>query len=230
MRPISFYAGAAIALAALTAGAQAANPGAVRITDRASAAVNVSPATYGSYSGPVVDHGDCNQCPPGHGGCLHGCCLHGCNPLACAHCLATYPCHRLHDALHSYIGVTQSLAQPGDGIYRLPVHYQRFWPTHWYGQPGAVYTPTFPMVYMPTDTTQLGFYYQRVPYWQPRPGLLPGPFAAGGEISVDGGAGAGGYIESPGVIGPDGGATMPPPPAPPVEASRGGLRTRLGLN
>ena len=228
MRPISSYAAAAIALAALTAGAQAANPGSVRITDRASAAVNVSPASYGSYTGaPVGSYGDCNECPPGH-----GCCMHGCNPLACAHCLATYPCHRLSDALHSYIGVTQSLAQ-ADGIYRLPVHYQRFWPTHWYGQPGAVYAPTFPMVYMPTDTTQLGFYYQRVPYWQPRPAMLSAAgIAAGGAVGMGAGGAVGGYIESPGVIGPHDGTMdhTPPPPAPPAEASNASLRSLLGLN
>jgi hypothetical protein len=26
---------------------------------------------------------------------------------------------------------------------------------------------------MPTDTTQLGFYYQQVPYWQPVAGMVP---------------------------------------------------------
>lgn len=30
-----------------------------------------------------------------------------------------------------------------------------------------------PQVYMPTDTTQLGFYYQQVPYWRPRAGMIP---------------------------------------------------------
>ena len=29
------------------------------------------------------------------------------------------------------------------------------------------------MVYQPTDTTQLGFYYQHVPTWQPQPDRLP---------------------------------------------------------
>jgi hypothetical protein len=42
-------------------------------------------------------------------------------------------------------------------------------------QGAAVVQPGYrhPMVYMPTDTTQLGFYYQQVPYWQPRPGMIP---------------------------------------------------------
>src|SRR5690606_31408820 len=34
---------------------------------------------------------------------------------------------------------------------------------------------TAPQVHMPTDTTQLGFYYQRVPTWAPVPGMIPPP-------------------------------------------------------
>jgi hypothetical protein len=43
------------------------------------------------------------------------------------------------------------------------------------GPGGAAVDPNYrhPMVYMPTDTTQLGFYYQHVPYWTPRPGMIP---------------------------------------------------------
>lgn len=61
-------------------------------------------------------------------------------------------------------------------IIRLGVQYNRFWPTAWYGTPGVnafAGAPLFPMVYQPTDTTQLGFYYQHVPYWQPVPNPLP---------------------------------------------------------
>ncbi len=29
------------------------------------------------------------------------------------------------------------------------------------------------MIYTPTDTTQLGYYYQRVPVWQRRNGMIP---------------------------------------------------------
>ncbi|MCA9042378.1 MAG: hypothetical protein KDA65_18640, partial [Planctomycetaceae bacterium] len=48
-------------------------------------------------------------------------------------------------------------------IQRVPVSYLKRWPDSVSGinHPGPM--KTFPMVYQPTDTTQLGFYYQRVP-------------------------------------------------------------------
>lgn len=61
-------------------------------------------------------------------------------------------------------------------IHRLAVEYQRYWPQNWYGLPGGGIAPTapqFPQVYMPTDTTQLGYTYQRVPAWRPNPSMLP---------------------------------------------------------
>lgn len=56
-------------------------------------------------------------------------------------------------------------------IWPTPALYGRMFA----GQPGAAVDPAYrhPMVYMPTDTTQLGFYYQQVPYWQWRPGMIP---------------------------------------------------------
>lgn len=71
-------------------------------------------------------------------------------------------------------GWTRPMKYP---IRRIPVEYHRYWPTRWYGEPGTVPPPAtnrgFPMVYMPTDTTQLGFYYQRVPQWRPNPAMIP---------------------------------------------------------
>ena len=61
-------------------------------------------------------------------------------------------------------------------IYRIPVQYARYWPTPYYTggyDPSLQYAQALPMVYQPTDTTQLGFYYQRVPQWQPRPNAIP---------------------------------------------------------
>jgi hypothetical protein len=61
-------------------------------------------------------------------------------------------------------------------IERNPVEYQRYWPTKWYGQPGggvSANAQRYPSVYMPTDTTQLGYYYQAVPQWRPNPGMIP---------------------------------------------------------
>lgn len=61
-------------------------------------------------------------------------------------------------------------------VQRDPVLYQRWWPHRWYGMPGggiARDAMRAPVVYVPTDTTQLGYYNQRVPFWTPRPGMYP---------------------------------------------------------
>ncbi|WP_437228321.1 hypothetical protein SH661x_000845 [Planctomicrobium sp. SH661] len=62
-------------------------------------------------------------------------------------------------------------------IYRSPVSYTKGFPDAWTGQAayGQQYGYRAPTVYMPTDTTQLGYYYQVVPYWQPKPGAIPPP-------------------------------------------------------
>ncbi|MFK7818418.1 MAG: hypothetical protein AB8G99_06855 [Planctomycetaceae bacterium] len=57
-------------------------------------------------------------------------------------------------------------------IIRNNAQYTNWWPQQWYGSPGFAATP-YPMVYMPTDTTQLGFGYMQVPYWQRRAGSYP---------------------------------------------------------
>lgn len=61
---------------------------------------------------------------------------------------------------------------------RIPVGYQQWLPEVPYGDPRfgvPAGFPVAPMVYMPTDTTQLGYYYQRVPTWIPLPHMLPPP-------------------------------------------------------
>lgn len=61
-------------------------------------------------------------------------------------------------------------------IYRIPVEYVRYYPERWYGDPRRGYAanqPYAPMVYQPTDTTQLGYYYQHVPSWQYNRSMLP---------------------------------------------------------
>ncbi len=60
-------------------------------------------------------------------------------------------------------------------VYRVPVEYQRYYPKTWYGSPGGSLPAQYPVTYVPTDTMQLGYYWQRVPSWQPRPGMLPAP-------------------------------------------------------
>ena len=60
-------------------------------------------------------------------------------------------------------------------ILRHPVQYTKYWPDQWYGTPGARPVSNYPMVYRPTDTTQLGYRYHNVPLWQPNPAMLPQP-------------------------------------------------------
>ena len=61
---------------------------------------------------------------------------------------------------------------------RLPVNrtggwYQAYWPGQWYGNPGGGFVGGAPVVYQPTDTTQMGYSYNRVPTWRPNPGMIP---------------------------------------------------------
>ena len=62
-------------------------------------------------------------------------------------------------------------------IWRTPVVYNRYWPNHYYtgGQAwsGVGAAQPLPVVTHPTDTTQMGVYYQQVPMWQPNPRMVP---------------------------------------------------------
>ena len=61
-------------------------------------------------------------------------------------------------------------------VVRRGVTYYRYYPEQWYGtgSPAAGQYRSYPQVYSPTDTTQLGYTYQQVPYWQPA-NRLPQP-------------------------------------------------------
>ena len=120
-------------------------------------------------------------CPHGGWGCPHGagycgtCGLYGCHPC-CAHLM-----HALHWLSPYHGGCTvppdHGFAPPGHHpMPRAAVTYRRWFPGAWTGEPSAA-DPNFryPMVYTPTDTTQLGFYYQRVPVWQRVAGMIPPP-------------------------------------------------------
>jgi hypothetical protein len=58
-------------------------------------------------------------------------------------------------------------------MHRHWVPYYKFFPNGWTGQPTPVPQLRLPMVYMPTDTTQLGYYYQHVPHWHAYQGMTP---------------------------------------------------------
>jgi hypothetical protein len=59
-----------------------------------------------------------------------------------------------------------------------PVNYDGAWygsylPQNAYGTPGGGFIANYPSVYQPTDTTQLGYYYSKVPTWQTRSDMIP---------------------------------------------------------
>ncbi|VAX38216.1 hypothetical protein MNBD_PLANCTO02-3269 [hydrothermal vent metagenome] len=58
-------------------------------------------------------------------------------------------------------------------IYPGFFYYQRAYPDYWQGQPHPAIRRTAPVIFTPTDTTQLGYYYQHVPVWQPNPRMIP---------------------------------------------------------
>jgi hypothetical protein len=55
---------------------------------------------------------------------------------------------------------------------RMWVPYHKFYPNAWTGQP-AVPQARLPVIYTPTDTTQLGYYYQHVPHWHSYSNMIP---------------------------------------------------------
>lgn len=133
--------------------------------------------TGGSYS----RHGGCRNGACGYGACGHGHALK-CGVCGSAHCCNPHHAKLMH-ALHwlspYHSGCTQSpdsgWAPPGHfPCQRVAATYRKWFPDAWTGQPSNV-DPNFryPMVYQPTDTTQLGYYYQRVPQWMPRRGMIP---------------------------------------------------------
>lgn len=60
-----------------------------------------------------------------------------------------------------------------DGIW-----YRNSWPKAWYGNAGGGFIGNAPMVYQPTDTTQLGYSYAKVPTWQATRMIPPTPCPA----------------------------------------------------
>ena len=102
------------------------------------------------------------NCPAG-GNCPSGRCMR------CRGCLSGKFCE--HYCKHSPdYGYSPPSQYP---LLRRGAEYTNYYPAAWYGA-GADYSHSqAPMVYQPTDTTQLGFYYQHVPYWQPQPNMVP---------------------------------------------------------
>lgn len=112
------------------------------------------------YAGSGCPTGNCptGNCP---GGCPTGNC-----PGGCFHGkFGEHYCKHSPD-----YGFSPPAKYP---LHRRGVEYTNYYPQQWYGA-GADYSGSYaPMVYQPTDTTQLGYYYQHVPFWQPMPNRLP---------------------------------------------------------
>lgn len=132
------------------------NSGIVRISDSKAPAVqsastgeyHAGPGVYGDYG--YVD-GDCPHC---YGGKGNG------GKFKEKYCT--------HSPDHGY-------SVPGKWpIQRYGVQYQHLFPYAWYSvYTGQPYVVAAPQIYQPTDTTQLGYYGQHVPFWQPNPAMLP---------------------------------------------------------
>lgn len=62
-------------------------------------------------------------------------------------------------------------------VQRNYVTYTQYHPENWYGSGSAGNAKQhrgYQVIGQPTDTAQMGYYYQQVPTWQPRPGMIPG--------------------------------------------------------
>ncbi|MBW3540201.1 MAG: hypothetical protein KY476_08020 [Planctomycetes bacterium] len=176
------------ACAVSNASAQEARHGAIRISDRPHSST-VAHAVAFSVSDAAPQQAECRpgevapcpECEAGYYGDAHAHAWghHGYGPSG-----YDYPPARHHSPLSVWLCHDGSCTHSPDHgwarpvkhpINRVPVLYNRWWPTRWYGEPGSGLAAVYPTVYQPTDTTQLGYYYQRVPFWTQQPERLPAP-------------------------------------------------------
>ena len=132
----------------------------VRISDRA------VESTFGDVPGVRPSSRICPHCRY----CQHGLPYH-----ECPECEPAAAMMRRYKRRH---GVTlppdYGWSPPGYyPIDRFSIDYYRAFPDRWTGQAPSGPPIVRPTVYWPTDTTQLGVYYQRVPQWLPYPGMVP---------------------------------------------------------
>ncbi|MGD9855259.1 MAG: hypothetical protein AB7U20_09950 [Planctomycetaceae bacterium] len=148
---------------------------------------------HAGYNGGCSD-GACGQgCGAGYGcpsacgsdsgcpsGCQTGCGYGSCDPCGCGSCgdckvCGVLQCLRCRPVGGCHYSPDHGWAPPGKHPRpRTAATYRRWFPGSWtgegsYAESGYLY----PMVYTPTDTTQLGYYHQRVPVWQHRAGMIP---------------------------------------------------------
>lgn len=101
-----------------------------------------------------------------------------CDPCQNQHGMWTPPVVRWAlDPNYYTVAPDYGWSEPGKWpiVRRSPV-YTRYYPDAWYGTGKSnQQAQAYPVVGQPTDTTQLGYYYQTVPQWQPNPSMLPPP-------------------------------------------------------
>lgn len=159
-------------LASSVRGQDDSTAGFARISDGRTKAVQAA-----SFHGHGGGHGYATQngCP--NGNCQTGRCSHGANCPWMSGLFQEQYCKNSFD--HGY---SPPAKYP---LHRRGVQYNAYFPNQWYGLPGSQLAGGYPMVYQPTDTTQLGYYYQHVPSWQPNPNQLPQrPIPANWHISA----------------------------------------------
>lgn len=79
-----------------------------------------------------------------------------------------------HHSCPDFVPPDSGWNEPGRRpIRRSWVPYHQFFPASWTGAATPAPQQRAPLVYMPTDTTQLGYYYQHVPTWHSYAGMIP---------------------------------------------------------
>lgn len=74
---------------------------------------------------------------------------------------------------HKHRPPTAGWVAPGRiAMHRMWVPYHKFYPNAWNGQPAGP-QQRLPVIYTPTDTTQLGYYYQHAPTWHSYANMIP---------------------------------------------------------
>lgn len=146
----------------------------------------------------------CGSCGPCGGGC-NGC--------------GGYLAYKLRCIFGVSGGMTHS---PGHGyvlpmrrpIYDVAHPYTHMWSRNGLGLGPQVSSTARTNVYMPTDTTQLGYNYGHVPYWQPRAGMVPAipiPDAYHNRICVSDRCNGGACRYTDGGVAADGTVVAPQP-------------------
>ncbi len=79
------------------------------------------------------------------------------------------------DAGYARISHRDWTAPTSTPVWEMPLVYSRMYPGKFYGQHGRTTGPVrrYPIIAVPTDTSQQGYYYRHVPNWKFRGGILP---------------------------------------------------------